>query len=197
MAVTTQSVAQPVFSLVVLVSVLNLSPWMVGVDNHFSYCESVKTAVIPSVQSGLARLSHCGIASGDTELSFNFYYCCFNYLDLLTIYLPYSTCFCKTKCFSSQVCTNSCFCSRNKVISSINLYNLCVKIAKAALYSLCQGNHTSSGGRNTVESKYGCAEEVNWSESDIGRNSSLGLFIEPEKCEFDLTCFHLSMIYKI
>ena len=69
MAVTTQSVAQPVFSLVVLVSVLNLSPWMVGVDNHFSYCESVKTAVIPSVQSGLARLSHSRIASGDIQLS--------------------------------------------------------------------------------------------------------------------------------
>lgn len=62
---------QSVYSLIVVVRGCSVNLFSRSGDsiNKRNCSESVKTAVIPAVQSGLARLSHCGIASGDTQLS--------------------------------------------------------------------------------------------------------------------------------
>ena len=59
------------YSLIVVVRgcSVNLFPRSGDSINKRNCSESVKTAVIPAVQSGLAQLSPCGIASGDTQLS--------------------------------------------------------------------------------------------------------------------------------
>ena len=58
------------YSLIVVVRECSVNLFSRSGDstNKRNYSESVKTAVIPTVQSGLARLSHSGIASGDIQL---------------------------------------------------------------------------------------------------------------------------------
>ena len=189
---TNKKVLQLDHSSIVLVLVLVL----VCLAWSYSYREGVFKAVIPAVQSGLARLSHGGIASGDIELRFH-YYCCYTCLNTVSIYLTSSTCLCNIICISPRVCSINCFCI---YIKSKAISNIFTSKAKATVLFPCQVNRTSSGSLSLVESKYkySCAKEVCWScFASIGRYSDQVYHYSAWEAKdlIDLRSFHRSMFW--